>query len=651
MKYFSLLLFLLILLSVNSLLGQVQPDLAKSSIDEILSEATAQKEESASVVTQVETPLRETPGIISVITAEDVKQSGARDLQELLTLLPGFSFAHDVSNVLGINTRGLWGQEGKVMVLIDGHVMNETSYGIFPFAQHIVLDNVQRIEISRGPGSAIYGGVAGLAILNITTKGGDQLAGGFFSQYIGHSEGNLSRQVTTASFGNVYNSGLALSVHGTLNQTNQSNSIITRTDGLRVNYQDSSAIHTAQLGIKASYKGLNVNFLYDDYTIRYTDFTGKSVFEGYYFNSNYTLKVNEKWSIVPMISLKWQQPWNFKNVPGGDEFNLANNRITTSVRGFYKATEKINLLAGVEYYHDEADLIKDSVRMATPDYIHSMSNLAMFAQGIFKTKWFNVTTGFRFDRHSIFDFAFVPRLALTHVSNRWHQKAVVNYAFKAPAFANINSNRNIKPERIHSFDVEVGYTSPSGFMASVNFFITQINKPIIYDSPNSLLDGYRSGESIGSSGFEASASIKKKWGGLKTNYFYYGALPSHEDYFSPLDNQSVFFGSPNQKWVLQTYFNLNAKISLVATNTYSNSMYALRSPSEQISVPHSFHTNLSLTHHQFILKAMRLSLGVYNIFDDPNLHPQAYRGVEVVAPLPGMRRELVVKLSYSFKEN
>jgi outer membrane cobalamin receptor len=633
----------------SSLFAQVQPDLAKPSIDEIINDTRAQKEESASVITQVETPLRETPGIISILTTEDIKQSGARDLMELLTLLPGFSFAHDVNNVLGINTRGLWGHEGKVMVLVDGHLMNETSFGVFPFAQHITLDNIQRIEISRGPGSAIYGGVAGLAVLNITTKSGEQLMGGTFSQSIGRSEGNLSRQVTTANFGTVYNSGLSVAIQGTLNRTNQSNSLLMLSNGNRISYADSSAINTAQFGIKTSYKGLNANFLYDDYNVRYSNFTGKSVFEGYYFNSNYTFHLSDKWTIVPAASFKHQQPWAYQGVPGGDEINTVNWRMTTSARTFYKVSDNINLLGGLEYYQDAAKFTNDSTRKASPEFISKMHNFAAFAQGIIKTDWFNITAGFRFDNHNIFGSAFVPRIALTRVTNRWHQKVVINYAFKAPLFINLNANRDIKPERINSFDLEVGYTAPAGISVTANFFITEIDKPIIYFSPNGIINNYRSGEPIGSSGFELTAGIKKQWGGLKTNYFYYRALSSNESYFFSPDTRSIFLGSPNQKWILQTYFNINKNFSVTVNSTLSEGNTAVGDLGKRVDVGPSFQSNLILTHHHFLLQSLRFSIGAYNIFNNENWYPQAYRGN--ISPIPGMGPELVIKIAYSFKEN
>jgi outer membrane receptor for ferrienterochelin and colicin len=68
---------------------------------------------------------RETPGIVSVVTAEEIKNSGARDLTDVLKMVPGFEFATDVEFVVGIGLRGNWANEGKILVLVDGHEYNE----------------------------------------------------------------------------------------------------------------------------------------------------------------------------------------------------------------------------------------------------------------------------------------------------------------------------------------------------------------------------------------------------------------------------------------------------------------------------------------------------------------------------------------------
>src|SRR4051812_47227501 len=63
------------------------------------------------------TPLtmRDAPGILTVVQHDEIVRSGARDLMDILQLVPGFSFGVDVEGVVSLGFRGLWGHEGKIL--------------------------------------------------------------------------------------------------------------------------------------------------------------------------------------------------------------------------------------------------------------------------------------------------------------------------------------------------------------------------------------------------------------------------------------------------------------------------------------------------------------------------------------------------------
>ena len=121
--------------------------------------------------TKQSTGIRETPGIITVITEEEIQQSGARDIIDLFQLLvPGFGFGVDVEGVVGIGVRGLWAHEGKVLFMVDDQEINEGMFGTVQLGNHFSLENINRIEIIRGPGSAVYGGFASVALAKETER-------------------------------------------------------------------------------------------------------------------------------------------------------------------------------------------------------------------------------------------------------------------------------------------------------------------------------------------------------------------------------------------------------------------------------------------------------------------------------------------------
>jgi outer membrane receptor for ferrienterochelin and colicin len=80
------------------------------------------------VASKVPQTFRETPGVITVLTREEIMDSGARDLEDILLMVPGFSLGVDVEGITDVGVRGNWGHEGKVLLLVDGQEFNELLY-------------------------------------------------------------------------------------------------------------------------------------------------------------------------------------------------------------------------------------------------------------------------------------------------------------------------------------------------------------------------------------------------------------------------------------------------------------------------------------------------------------------------------------------
>ena len=83
---------------------------------------------------------RDSPSIVSLITQEEIIASGARDIIEVLKLVPGFDFGVDVQGVVGLGIRGNWAHEGKALILLDGAELNEIMFSSFQFGNHIDID-------------------------------------------------------------------------------------------------------------------------------------------------------------------------------------------------------------------------------------------------------------------------------------------------------------------------------------------------------------------------------------------------------------------------------------------------------------------------------------------------------------------------------
>jgi iron complex outermembrane recepter protein len=148
-------------------------DLADASLEQLMNV------EISSVSKRAER-LLDAPAAVFVITAEDIRRSGARNLAEALRMAPGVSVAQINSHEWAITARGFNGQfANKLLVLIDGRaVYTPTFAGVYWDAQDVPLFDVDRIEVIRGPGATLWGANAVNGVINVITKHSADTQGG-----------------------------------------------------------------------------------------------------------------------------------------------------------------------------------------------------------------------------------------------------------------------------------------------------------------------------------------------------------------------------------------------------------------------------------------------------------------------------------------
>ena len=115
---------------------------------------------------------------VTVITGEEIERYGWTSLPEVLQSIAGFTITYD-RNFTYVGVRGVsrpTDYNSRIMVLRDGMALNGDIFGAAPMPQ-IDPATIERIEIVRGPGSALYGSHAMLAVVNIITKGADAIDG------------------------------------------------------------------------------------------------------------------------------------------------------------------------------------------------------------------------------------------------------------------------------------------------------------------------------------------------------------------------------------------------------------------------------------------------------------------------------------------
>ncbi|MFT5295652.1 MAG: outer membrane receptor for ferrienterochelin and colicins [Colwellia sp.] len=130
-------------------------------------------EEFVSIATGNKVLIHKAPAITTVITRKEIENSSATHLDELLQRVPGLhsSFSSISRNDPIYSIRGIQtGFNPQILVLLNGIEFKNSFSGGLPYTFHYSLENVERVEVIRGPGSALYGADAFSGVINIITK-------------------------------------------------------------------------------------------------------------------------------------------------------------------------------------------------------------------------------------------------------------------------------------------------------------------------------------------------------------------------------------------------------------------------------------------------------------------------------------------------
>jgi iron complex outermembrane receptor protein len=114
----------------------------------------------------------QTPAATGVMTSAEIRRSGARNIPDLLRLIPGVEVGQIDSNEWAVGVRGFQGKLSRsVLVMIDGRsVYTPLFAGVYWEMQDVMIEDIDRIEIIRGPGGTIWGSNAVNGVINIITK-------------------------------------------------------------------------------------------------------------------------------------------------------------------------------------------------------------------------------------------------------------------------------------------------------------------------------------------------------------------------------------------------------------------------------------------------------------------------------------------------
>jgi outer membrane receptor protein involved in Fe transport len=658
--------------------------------------------------------VQETAGVITIITREEIINSGARDLIDVLQLVPGFSAVGvDVEGVTDFGFRGIWAHEGKILFMIDGQPMNEMLFDDNAFGHHYPIEQIERIEIIRGPGSVLYGGWAELAVINVITRDARQLNGVSGSVYYGQGSGAPSLVFGGTAYGQAdLNLAIGqpdvggikgLDVTAWLYWGRGTRSTGTYTDFYGDSYSmvGNADLDPFMLSLAVNWKDLHLRFIYDHYhmteadSYNQADGWGAPAVGSVYpedewwittiVDGSYDLKLGNL-TLTPRFTYKRQQPWRVPDqAASNDFFDVTVERFTARLTLNWRILDELNILVGTEDYYEDAWLNQmPAPGSPTLDYFgaeelplpspqpttYSDSNLALFAEGQYRSIVGNLTLGARYEHNSVFGDSFVPRAALTKAIDRFHFKLLFSDAFRSPGIEDVNyslpaTTLQIHPERTQDAEMEVGYQFTDHIYAGLNLFDIVIRDPIIYTFSGSggQNENYLNFPKTGTQGAELELRVRYRWGFVNANYSYYSAWSIFADaakndvpLYAVPNNDSLLAGFPAHKVSLNAHYVVWQGLSVNASGNFLSPRYGLLSEYHGVTAsngsgvpgyaPPLFLLNLYVAYSDLGVKGLDVGLGVYDILNQEYDYLQPY--LTGHAPIPGQNREVVARLAYTF---
>src|SRR5258706_1711155 len=205
---------LLLLVTLTDQMTRAQATQSNQNPPENLKQVSLEELGQIEVTTASKVPVKaaRTPAAIYVITQEDIRRSGATSIPEALRRAPGVEVARVDSNTWSLGVRGFESTLSRsVLVLIDGRsVYTPLFAGVYWQVQDTLLEDIERIEVIRGPGGTIWGANAVNGVINIITKNTKDTHGTLVSM----GGGNVDQGIGQVRMGGTNGKGLDYRVYG-----------------------------------------------------------------------------------------------------------------------------------------------------------------------------------------------------------------------------------------------------------------------------------------------------------------------------------------------------------------------------------------------------------------------------------------------------
>jgi iron complex outermembrane recepter protein len=458
--------------------------------------------------------LHETASAVYVVTQEDIRRTGAVNIMEALRIVPGVQVSKINQNRYAISIRGFNRRLGsdKLLVLIDGRsVYSPSASGVFWIGQDTVLEDIDRIEVIRGPGASLWGSNAVAGVINIITKKSPETQGGLLSG----GSGTVEKGFGTLRYGGKLNEDFSYRVYGKYRDRNEGK----KTDG-------SNAIDDKQMGqggfrsdwqinsrdnltMQGDYYSLDAGLDFANRFISIAEgsapFRGKSTQKGGNFMTRWTRVMEDSSSFQFQAyydRLERRSALPFQNIVDQVDLDFQHN---------FLIGEKNNFLWGLNYRYAFFDFEETAI-VQLPNRGTNLFSFFMHDEfTIVPNKW-SLIFGSKFEHNEFSGFEVQPDIRTTWTPDSNHTIwAAVSRAIRIPSITEETSsvNRVVIPTSppLLIRDTNDGNTDSEELIAYEMGYRYKYNSQLNFDISSYYFDYNRLIEfTVGNTFFEATPS-------------------------------------------------------------------------------------------------------------------------------------------------
>jgi iron complex outermembrane receptor protein len=597
----------------------------------------------------------------SVITQADILQMGARNLIDVLKLVPGVGITQSFLGVNQIEIRGVTGLASeKVLMMLNGHPLdhNLQNAGSTWLFDDTPISNVKRVEVIRGPASALYGANAFMGVINIITKDAKDING--YEVSVGN--GSFGAQQYNGAWGKQFANTAEAALNFNYTSTEGINSPIPQ-DAYSVANLPSYAPGTSQLHQgrydgqwKLGYKGFNFDgsfvnkqsgaffgagpALSTSNSQNYTDFFGRL---------SRTWEIADKFTVTTQIFRDYYSFDNTFMTTTLQQYQRAISedwRTGGEIQGDYLVTENQHITTGYSYNQDtqggnqgELDSTYQGqvINKYPLTFDRTRKRHGVYVQDVWDAlPNMRISVGGRYDYFNDFGGTFNPRMGFNwEFIKNYSIKSSYGTAYRAPAFGEMDSNNefltgnpSILPEIVTTFESGLIGKPIAPLELQATYYHSNIQQ-IITGVPTAS-----GGQQYGNNGSMLSEGVEMEGrydfsGALLGSFISSNVVYQHAQLdYEQAPNVPRIRANVMMNWAYDRQWSAYAHV------LFKDSTYRAIGDS-RANVPAFTTLDLSLLGKQLIKKNIDVSFTIYNLLDTTPYDANTFTFLQTDYQMPG----------------